>query len=164
MTLLCAECRFLRWQRHNKSTSSVPITAHSRHATACGCSCRAENGLTITQYKKKQEIHAIGCTAWGLSWRVRSTSKLECVQMFRWFRSIRTLCLKELEISSVRSPQRDSVVFLMALMNKESRFQICHRLRKSTSECANNSELAAHYGIRVFTMCRNTAGHEKKTQ
>ena len=35
---------------------------------------------------------------------------------------------------------------------------------KKHFECADNSELAAHYGIRVFPLCWNTARDEKKPQ
>ena len=133
MTLLCAECHLLSWQRYNKTTSSVPITAYSRQATACHCFCRAENGLT--RYKNEQEIHAIGSTTLIVSGRDRSTCKLECVRMFRRLWNIRIPFLKELEISAVRSPKRDSWDFLIALMREESLFRYGEDCAKALRVC-----------------------------
>ena len=70
-----------------------------------------------------QEIHAIGSTTSVVSRRDRSTSKVACVRMFRRLRNIHTRFLKVLKISAVRSPERDSWNFLIALMREESIFR-----------------------------------------
>ena len=91
------------------------------------------NRNTPTQERNEQKIHATGSTTFGVSRPRRSTSKLEWVRMFRLLRNIRTPCLKELENAGVVSVHRDSWLFALALIHRESRLHIWQRLCKNTS-------------------------------
>ena len=61
-----------------------------------------------------------------------STSKLECVRIFRWFRNFRTSDLKEQEVSAVRYVRRDSWVLERTSLRESFRLQIWPRLSKIT--------------------------------
>ena len=63
------------------------------------------------QERTSKKIHAIGSTTLGVSQRRRSTSKLECVPMFRLLRNIRTSSLKELQLVAILSVWQDSCAF-----------------------------------------------------
>ena len=142
ITCLRKEYRFLIWHWLCKSTCRVSVTVYSRHTIACGCSPSAG---TVLRKKNKQKIHATGSTTLGVSRRRRSTSKLECVGMFRLLRNIRTSSLKKLHLAGILSVWQYSFAFQIASLSEECSLWIWPRAYKSTCRVSITAAIAYSY-------------------
>ena len=98
----------------------------------------------------------------------RSTSKLECVRKFRWFRNIRTSGLKELKGAAAGTLRRDTWAFKMAPIREPFRFQISPGLSKSTCRvpitALSKNTMADACCRSAGTLPRKTERSKKSTQ
>ena len=98
----------------------------------------------------------------------RSTSKLECVRKFRWFRNIRTSALKELKGAAAGSVRRGTWAFKMAPLREPFRFQISSGLSKGTWRvpitALSKNTMADACSRSAGTLSRKTKRSKKSTQ